>query len=147
MSFQIWKQLLYSITVRVRLKKINAMSQSSWQIGKPDLNAVFFNVFFFFLFFLSSRSVRFELVTALKYGTWFWMNKIQDRTQSWRSLLFRVFHYACHIFSCIFWQASSFKTGKKLCQQKKFKPWILLNQTRTEKQTRVAALRHRIYFF
>ena len=31
--------------------------------------------------------------------------------------------------------------------QKKIKPWILLNQTRTEKQTRAAALRHRIYFF
>ena len=50
---------------------------------------------------------RFESFTALKYGTWFWMNKIQDRTQSWRSLLFRVFHCVCHIFSCIFWQASS----------------------------------------
>ena len=30
------------------LKK--GMSQSSWQIGKPDLNAFFLNVFFFFFF-------------------------------------------------------------------------------------------------
>ena len=32
-------------------------------------------------------------------------------------------------------------------QAKKLKAWILLNQTRTEKQTRAAALRHTIYFF
>ena len=39
----------------------------------------------------------------------FWMNKIQDRTQSWRSLLFKVFDCVCHVFffSSIFWQASS----------------------------------------
>ena len=36
---------------------------------------------------------------------------------------------------------------KKLSKPKKFKLWILLNQTRTEKQMRAAALRHRIYFF
>ena len=89
---------------------------------------VFFFVFVFLfvclfvcLFFLSSRRVRFESVTALKYGTWFWMNKIQDRTQSWRSLLFKVFHCVCHIFSCIFWQASSQKNWKKIKQAKKKK--------------------------
>ena len=90
--------------------------------------------------------VRFESFTALKYGTWFWMNTIQDRTQSWRSLLFKVFHCVCHIFSCIFWQKKFTKTGKKNKQAKKFKPWILLNQKRTEKQMRAAALRHRIFF-
>ena len=36
---------------------------------------------------------------------------------------------------------------KKISKQKNFKPWILLNQTRTEKQMRAAALRHMIYFF
>ena len=36
---------------------------------------------------------------------------------------------------------------KKLSKQKKIEAWILLNQTRTEKQTRAAALRHIIYFF
>ena len=39
------------------------------------------------------------------------------------------------------------KTEKKKWKQKKKKSWILLNQTRTEKQTRAAALRHTIYFF
>ena len=41
------------------------MSQSLWQIGRPDLNA---------FFFLSSRYVKFKSVTTLfsmKYGTWF----------------------------------------------------------------------------
>ena len=56
------------------------MSQSSWQIGRPDLNAVFLTCFFFF-FFLSSRCVRFESITALKYGTCFWMNKIHTDTR------------------------------------------------------------------
>ena len=37
------------------------------------------------------------------------------------------------------------KLEKKLSKRKKFKPWILLNQTRTEKQIRTAALRHRIF--
>ena len=37
----------------------------------------------------------------------------------------------------------SSKTENKI-RQKKFKPVILLNQTRTEKQMRTAALRHRI---
>ena len=36
---------------------------------------------------------------------------------------------------------------KKISKQKNFNPWILLNQTRTEKQMRAAALRHMIYFF
>ena len=31
------------------------MSQSSWQIGRPDLNAVFLNVFFFFFFFFPEQ--------------------------------------------------------------------------------------------
>ena len=105
---------------KAKKNKTNVMSQSSWQIGRPDLNAFFnrfffslslFLFFFFFFFLLSSRRVRFESFTALKYGTWFWMNKIQDRTQSWRSLLFKVFHCVCHIFSCIFWQVHK-KLGK-----------------------------------
>ena len=39
------------------------------------------------------------------------------------------------------------QTGKKLGKQKKLEAWILLNQMRTEKQTRALALRHTIYFF
>ena len=36
--------------------------------------------------------------------------------------------------------------GEKKSKQKKLKAWILLNQTRTEKQTRVAAWRHTIIY-
>ena len=35
------------IRLKKKKKKINAMSQSSWQIGRPDLNAFFFWTFFF----------------------------------------------------------------------------------------------------
>ena len=38
---------------------------------------------------------------------------IQDRTQSWRSLLFKVFYCVCHVFSSTFLQVSSSKTEKK----------------------------------
>ena len=81
----------------------------------------------------------------------FWMNKIQDRTQSWRSLLFKVFYCVCHIFSCIL--TNKFikrkkKTWKKISKQKKkLKAWILLIQTHTKKQMCAAALRHRFFFF
>ena len=94
----------------VRLKKINAMSQSSWQIGRPDLNAVFLNFFFFFFSWAADVS-DLSLSQLWNMELDFWMSKIQDRTQSWRSLLFKVFHCVCHIFSCIFcgifWQESS----------------------------------------
>ena len=79
----------------------NSVSQSLWQIGRP---AGFFLTFFFFFFCLSSRHVKFELVTILLWNMEldFWMNKIQDRAQSWRSLLFKVFSCVCYVFSCIF---------------------------------------------
>ena len=64
-----------SINYNDKAKKINAMSQSSWQIGRPDLNAFFLN-----FFFLSSRRLRFESVTAQKYGTWFLIE--QDTRQN-----------------------------------------------------------------
>ena len=74
---------------------------------------VFFLCNIFFFFFLSSRHVRFESVTALKYELDFWMNKIQDRTQSWTSLLFKVLHCVCHIFSFMFDKQVHKKTEKK----------------------------------
>ena len=99
----------------LRLKKINAMSQSSWQIGRSDLNA--------FVFPEQQTGVRFESVTALKYGTWFWMNKIQDRTQHWRSLLF-VSVSLCLSYLFLYILTSKFiKNWKKISKQKK-KPWI-----------------------
>ena len=102
--------------------------------------------FFFFFFFLSGRRVRFESVTALKYGTWFWMNKIQDRTQSWRSLLFKCFNVSAYLFLYIL-TSKFIKNWKKIASKTKFKPWILLNQTCTEKQMCAAALRPRMHFF
>ena len=131
------------------------MSQSSWQIGRPDLNAFFLRAFFF-----SPPPEQqtcqiwvghsFEIWNLI-FG-WTRYKTLEDRTQSWRSLLFKVFHCVCHISSFIFWRASSQKTEKKKKnyankKKKKFKPWILLNQTRTVKQMRAVALRHRIFFF
>ena len=74
---------VYHDKIRLKKKKKNAMSQSSWQIGRPDLNAFFFPFFFFFFFFfLSSKRVRFESV-ILKYGTWldFGWTRYKARTQ------------------------------------------------------------------
>ena len=124
--------------------------QSSWQIGRPDLNAVFLNVFFFFFFFfsLSSRRVRSESVTALKCGTWFLDE--QDTRQNKelkKSVVQSVSLCLSYLFLYIFDKKVHKRLKKKISKQKKFKPWILLNQTRTEKQMRAAALRHRIYFF
>ena len=69
---------------------------------------VFFNVFFFFFFFSWAADVS-DLSQSQLWNMEldFWMNKIQYRTQCWRSLLFKVFFCVYHIFSCIFWQASS----------------------------------------
>ena len=105
----------------LRLKKINAMSQSSWQIGKPDLNAVFFNVFFFFF----SEQQTCEIWVGHNFEIWnlilldFAWTRYKAEHKSWRSLLFKVFHCVCHIFSCIFWQASHKKLEKKIKQAKK----------------------------
>ena len=122
----------------IRLKKINYMSQSLWQIGRPDLNVFFFNGLSFFLsffLFLSSRRVGFESSTALfsmnnvifgwtRYKTW---------TQSWKSLLFKVFYCICHIFSCIFWQASSYK---KISKAKKLES-LNFSESNTHQKTNV----------
>ena len=80
----------------VRLKKINAMSQSSWRIGRPDLNAFFFfflTFFFFFFFFFSEQQQQtcqiwvghsFENM-ELDFG---W-TRYKTEHKSWRSLLFQ----------------------------------------------------------
>ena len=46
----------------IRLKKKKSMSQSLWQIERPDLNAF---MFLFCFVFLSSRRVKFESFTTL----------------------------------------------------------------------------------
>ena len=83
----------------------------------------------------------------------FWINKIQDRTQSWRSLLFKVFYCLSNLLMYILICKFIKKLEKKLSKQKKkkkkrkLKALILLNQTCTEKQMCAATLRHRIFFF
>ena len=116
------------------------MSQSLWQIGRPDLNVCvfffvfFFNVFFFFfpssffLSFLSSRHVKFGSVTTLfsmKYGTWFLDEQdTRQNTEFKKSVVQSVL--LC--LSCLFMYSltSKFKKKKKkiekkLSKQKKIK--------------------------
>ena len=105
----------------------------------------FFLTWVFFVFFLIlSRSVKFESVTTfvcVKYDLDCWLNKIQDWNKSEHRVqeVRLMFYYVCHIFWCRFW--------KKNKKWKKLKAWILLNQMHTEKQMRVAALRHTCRIF
>ena len=66
--------------------------------------------FFFFFFFFWAADVsdlsRSQLCSVWNMELDFWMNKIQDRTQIWSSLMFKVFYWVCHNFSCIFCQAN-----------------------------------------
>ena len=101
-----------------------------------------------FVFFLSSRRVRFESVTALKLWNLIfgWARyKTEHRVDKvCCSKCFIVFFIS---FLVYFDKKVHKKLEKKLSKQKNAKPWILLNQTRTEKQMRAVALRHMIYFF
>ena len=105
---------------------------------------------FFQLFFFpqSSRRVRFESVTALKYGTWFLDEQdTRQNTELKKYVVQSVSLCLTYLFLYILTRKFVKNWKKKLSKQKNFKPWILLNQTRTEKQMRAAALRHMIYFF
>ena len=78
-----------------------------------------------------------------KYGTWF-LDDEQDTKQNTelkKSVVQRVL--SCR-FMYILTSKFIKKMKKKIKQKKKLKVWIwiLLNQMRTEKQTRAAALRH-----
>ena len=107
----------------------------------------FFNRCFFFFFFWAADMSDLSRSQLWNMELDVWMNKIQDRTQSWKSLLLKVFHFVSHIFSYIL-TSKFIKSGKNYASKKKrFKPWILLNEMRSDKQMRAAALRHRIYFF
>ena len=116
--FKFWTNkptIIMKIVGIKKAKKINSMSQSLWQIGRPDLNEFFLNIFFFlslslslfsFFFFFSWAADMSDMSRSQLCSVWnmeldFWVNKIQDRKQSWRSLLFKVFYCVCHIFSCI----------------------------------------------
>ena len=92
----------------VRLKKNKCYVSKLVTNWKTWPKRGFFKRFFFFFFFSWAADVS-DLSRSQLWNMEldFWMSKIQDRTQSWRSLLFKVFHCVCHIFSCIFWQESS----------------------------------------
>ena len=128
---------------KLRLKKINAMSQSSWQIGRPDLNAFFLNFFFF------PEQQTCQIWVGHSFEIW---NLILDE-QKYKTehRVEEVCCSKCFIVSVIsflvYFDKQIHKKLEKNKQAKKFKPWILLNQTCTEKQMRTTALRHRIYFF
>ena len=123
------------------------MSQSWWQIRRPDLSAFFFNLFFFFFFFCAadvldlSRSQLWNM--NLSFG---WTRyKTEHRVET-------VCCSKCFIVSVIsflvnFDKQVHKKLGKKIKQGKKSKPWIFLNQRRTKKQMCAAPLRHSIYLF
>ena len=90
------------------------MSQSSWQIGRPDLNAVF-NSFFF----LSSRRVRFESFTALKYETWLDEQDTRQNTELKKSVVQSVSLCLSYLFLYILTSKFIKKLGKKISKQKK----------------------------
>ena len=149
----IWINTITRLNKKKKKKK-NYVSQSLWRIGIPDLNAFFFkHVFVFFFFFLSSRRVKFESVTTLfsiKYGTWFLDE--QDWRQN-KELKKSVVQSDLLCLSCPFMYiltGTFLKNWEKIKQtkkKKKIKAWILLNQTRNEKQTRVAAFFFFFFFY
>ena len=92
------------------------MSQRSWQIGRPDLNAFFF----FFFFPLSSRRIRFESFTALKYGTWFIDEQdTRQNTELKKSVVQSVSLCLSYLFLYILTSKLIKKLEKKLSKQKK----------------------------
>ena len=112
----------------------------------------FLRVFFFFFFF----SWAADMSDLSRSQLWnmeldFWMNKIQDtwrqNTELKKSVVQSVSLCLLYLFLYILMSKFIKNWKKKLSKQKKIKPWILLNQTRAEKQMRAAALRHRIFFF
>ena len=134
------------IVIIIRLKKINTMSQSSWQIGRPDLNAVFFNGLFFF-----PEQQTCQIWVGYSFEIWnliFGWTRYKTEHRVEEVCCSKCFIVSVISFLVYFNNLVHKKMEKKINKQKKkIKPWILLNQTHTEKRTRAAALRHRIYFF
>ena len=102
------------------------MSQRLWQIERPDCKCVVFFIFWFLFFSPQQKCqiwVGHNLCPVWNMELDLWMNKTQDWNKSERRVqegciqLFNVFYQfycVCHIFSCIFWQASSWKLVKKI---------------------------------
>ena len=109
----------------------------------------FFFTFFFFFFFPEQQTCQiwvghsFEIWNLI-FG---WARYTRQNTELKKSVVQSVSLCFSYLFLYILTRKFIKNWKKKLSKQKNFKPWILLNQTRTEKQMRTAALRHMIYFF
>ena len=109
----------------IRLKKkVNAMSQSSWQIGRPDLNVVFLTVFF-----SSSSSSSFfseqqtcQIWVVHSFEIWNLILDEQDTRQDTelkKSVVQSVSLCLSYLFLYILTSKFIKKTGKKIKQAKK----------------------------
>ena len=115
-------------------------------------NCVFFLTFLFcfVLFCFFSEQQKCQIWVGHSFEIWNLILDEQDTRQNTelkKSFVQSVSLCLSYLFLCILTSKFIKKLEKKVSKQKKFKPWILLNQTRTKKQTRAAALRYRIYFF
>ena len=121
------------------------MSQSLWQIGRPDSKCIFFNIFPPWAAEVSNLS-RSQPLFSMKYATWFLDE--QDTRQS-TELKKLVVQSVLLCLSHLYLTSKFIKHWeKKLSKQnQKIKAWILPNQTRITKQMRKAALKHRIFLF
>ena len=102
------------LTLDEAKKKKKSMSQSLWQIGRPDLNAFFFLFVFLTLFFLSSTNVKLDLVTTLfsmKYGTRYLDE--QDTRQTIKELKKCVVQSVLLCLSCLL-TGNFIKIGQKI---------------------------------
>ena len=111
----------------------------------------FFEGFFFFFSWAADASdlsrsqlwnMKLDFLDEQDKDTW------RQSTELKKSVVQSVSLCLSYLFLYILTSKFIQKLKKKIKQaKKKIKPWILLNQTRAEKQMRAAALRHRIYFF
>ena len=84
----------------------------------------------------------------MKYGTWFLDEQDTRQKQNTEVCCSKCLIVSVKSFHLYFDKQVYKKLKKKKKKQaKKLKAWFLLNQTRTEKQTRAAALRHAIIIF
>ena len=96
-------------------------------------------VYFFLFFFPEQQTCQIWLVTALfsmKYGTWFLITRYKTEHRAEEVCCIKCFIVSVMSLNVYFDKQVHKKLGKNL-----------LNQTRTEKQMRAAALRHTCYFF
>ena len=73
----------------------------------------------FFVFFWAANVSDISRSQLWNMELDFGWTRYKAEHKSWRSLLFKVFHCVCHIFSCVFWQASHKKLKKNQASKKK----------------------------